>query len=300
LEISNIPYFGEILALTVAVVWASAVILFKKTGEKVHPIGLNLFKNVLAFVLFIFTLLFFKIDFYNPDASLNDYNLIIMSGIFGIGLGDTLFFMCLNRLGAGLTAIVDCFYAPIIISLSFIFLGESLSWIQLFGVVLIIAAILAATYKKTKEPVDQKNLILGIIFGITALVSMGIGVIMIKPILNDYSLLWITELRLLGGILILVPIVIFHPHKYSILKSIFNTQQRSNMIIGSFLGAYLSMIIWLGGMKFTQVSTASALNQTTNMFIFIFAAIFLKEKITTQKTIGIVLALIGAVLVTFG
>jgi drug/metabolite transporter (DMT)-like permease len=72
------------------------------------------------------------------------------------------------------------------------------------------------------------------------------------------------------------------------------------MIIGSFLGSYLAMIVWLGGMKYTQVSTASALNQTTNIFIFIFAAIFLKEKITKQKTIGIVLAIVGAVMVTFG
>lgn len=300
MDFSKIPYIGEALSLTVAVIWAISVILFKKTGEKVHPIGLNLFKNVLAFILFVFTLLFFNINFYNPDASLNDYNLIILSGIFGIGIGDTLFFMCLNRLGAGLTAIVDCFYAPIIISLSFIFLGESLSVIQLCGVILIIAAMLAATFKKTEQSIDQKNLIFGITLGILALISMGVGVILIKPILNNYSLLWITEVRLLGGILILLPIVIFHPKRQLIVKSIFDVQQRSNMIIGSFLGTYLSMIIWLGGIKFTQVSTASALNQTTNMFIFIFAAIFLKEKITSQKTIGIVLALIGAVMVTFG
>jgi drug/metabolite transporter (DMT)-like permease len=72
------------------------------------------------------------------------------------------------------------------------------------------------------------------------------------------------------------------------------------MIIGSFLGSYIAMIIWLGGMKYTQVSTASALNQTTNIFIFIFAAIFLKEKITKQKTFGILSAMIGATMVTFG
>lgn len=300
MEVIKVPYLGEILALSTAIVWASSVILFKKSGEKVHPIGLNLFKNVLAFVLFIFTMLIFDIGFFNPNVPLDHYNLIFLSGILGIGVGDTLFFMCLNRLGAGLTAIVDCCYAPIIIGLSFIYLGESLSWMQIFGVILIVAAILAATYEKNNHSLSRKDLVSGIIIGVAALFSMGVGIILIKPLLDSYSLIWISELRLFSGILFLIAVVILHPKRNPILKSILDAKQRTNMIVGSFLGAYLSMIIWIGGMKFTQVSTASALNQTTNMFIFIFAAIFLKEKITKQRTIGIILALIGAAMVTFG
>ncbi|UCC45647.1 MAG: EamA family transporter, partial [Candidatus Zixiibacteriota bacterium] len=56
MPIALIPYQGETLALTAAIVWAVAVILFKKSGETVHPIGLNLFKDVLAAVLFVPTL----------------------------------------------------------------------------------------------------------------------------------------------------------------------------------------------------------------------------------------------------
>jgi drug/metabolite transporter (DMT)-like permease len=53
-------------------------------------------------------------------------------------------------------------------------------------------------------------------------------------------------------------------------------------------------------MKYTQASQASALNQTSNVFVFIFAWIFLKEKMTVQRVIGIGLAFIGVYLVTFG
>jgi drug/metabolite transporter (DMT)-like permease len=60
------------------------------------------------------------------------------------------------------------------------------------------------------------------------------------------------------------------------------------------------MFIWLAGMKYTQASIASALNQTSTIFIFIFAALFLKEPINLKRTIGIILAFIGSFLVLFG
>ena len=42
------PYFGELLALLSPMAWAVAVILFRKTGEKVPPVPLNLVKNSVA------------------------------------------------------------------------------------------------------------------------------------------------------------------------------------------------------------------------------------------------------------
>ena len=53
-------------------------------------------------------------------------------------------------------------------------------------------------------------------------------------------------------------------------------------------------------MKYTTTSRAAILNQMSSIFIFILAAIFLKEKITVNKTIAILLALTGAGLTIFG
>jgi len=91
----------------------------------------------------------------------------------------------------------------------------------------------------------------------------------------------------------------FHPARRKILSSIFTPGGRLYTVSGSVIGGYMAMILWLAGMKFTQVSTAAALNQTTNIFIFVFAAIFLKEKINLPRLVGIILAVAGAVLVTF-
>ncbi len=293
-----IPYFGQSLALITAIVWAISVILFKKSGESVHPVGLNLFKNLLAVILFLPTLwLYEKFIFW--QAPWQDYLLLLASGALGIGIADTLFFECLNRLGAGLTAIVDCFYSPFIIALSMFWLGEVLSWPQIIGVVLIISAVLAATYEGQADPLGRKNLIIGVTLGIISLALMALGIVMIKPLLNRSPLLWVTETRLVGGVVVLLFVLAFHPRRRAILKTLGVPAGRVYTLTGSVIGGYLAMLLWLAGMKFTQVSTAAALNQTTNIFIFIFAAVFLKEKINLQRTVGIILAIIGALLVTF-
>ena len=52
-------------------------------------------------------------------------------------------------------------------------------------------------------------------------------------------------------------------------------------------------------MKFTQASIAASLNQTSNIFVFIFAAWFLREPISRTRVIGIILGVAGALIVTF-
>jgi drug/metabolite transporter (DMT)-like permease len=292
-------YLGQLLALLTAVTWAVAVILFKKSGESVHPIGLNLFKNVLAVILLIPTVHLFGGTLFYP-ASTSDYLLILASGALGIGISDTLFFMSLNSLGAGLIAIVDCLYSPFIILLSFLWLGEVLNLWQLIGVIMIVSAVLTATRERSDRPVNRRRILWGLFYGVAAMAVMAVGIVMIKPVLERSPLFWITTYRLFGGVLVLLVILVFHPERLRIIRSVGTAGSRGYTFTGSFIGAYLAMVLWLAGMKFTQASIASALNQMSNVFIFIFAALLLREKLTLFRIIGIILGFGGTLLVTFG
>jgi drug/metabolite transporter (DMT)-like permease len=295
---TTFPYLGELMSFCTAWIWAFAVILFKKSGETVHPIGLNFFKNTLATVLFLPTLWIFG-ETLARKAPLSDYLLLIISGALGIGIADTLFFMSLNRLGAALSAIVDCMYSPFVISLSFLWLGETMSIWQIVGVVMIISAVLTAAQRKGKGSINRRDLTLGIALAVTAMACMAVGIVMIKPLLERSPLLWSTQIRLFGGVAILGPLILFHPARRKILSSIYSPQSWGYTLSGSFIGAYLSMVLWLAGFKYAQASTAAALNQTSNVFIFIFAALFLREAISRRRIIGIILGVAGAFLVTF-
>ncbi len=139
---AGFPYPGQTLALVAALFWAFAVILFKKSGETVHPLALNLFKNTLAALLLIPTMLIFRENILYP-APFTHYLRFISSGLLGMALGDTLFFISLNRIGASLSALVGYMYSPLIIILSIIFLKETLTPLQLTGIFLILAGLFA-------------------------------------------------------------------------------------------------------------------------------------------------------------
>jgi drug/metabolite transporter (DMT)-like permease len=292
-------YLGEVFALITAIVWAFAVILFKKSGEAVHPIGLNVFKNLLAGVLLIPTAWFFGESIFRP-APAEEYGLLLLSGALGIGIADTLFFKSLNALGAGLTAIVDCLYSPFIISMSLMWLGESLSVLQLIGATLIVSAVLSIMLEKHATVTDKKRVYWGVFWGALGMLFNAVGIVMIKPLLTRSPLFWATEWRILGGLLILILALLLHPKRRAILASIKSRQRWGYTLSGSLVGTYLAMVLWLAGMKFTQASTAAALNQTSNIFVFIFAALILKEKITPIRLAAIALGVGGALLVTFG
>jgi drug/metabolite transporter (DMT)-like permease len=61
-------------------------------------------------------------------------------------------------------------------------------------------------------------------------------------------------------------------------------------------GSYLSLMLWMGGMKYAKVSVAAVLNQLNTIFIVIIAAVVLKERLTVWKVAAFVLALVGAYL----
>jgi len=297
--LNNTPHLGEILSVLCAMVWATAVILFKKSGEKITPLGLNLYKNVLALALFILTSMALGIILI-PKVALQDQCLVFASGLLGIAISDTYLFKTLNLLGAELTAIISCLVSPLIIILSFFFLGEMMRGSQLFGVFLIILAVVVVTRRQGRISIPRHDLFRGIGFGMLCIFSSAIGVVLFKPLLNRAPFLWIIEMRLVAGGLGTGIFLLFLPDKQRIMKSLLTVGNWCYMLPASFLGAYLSMVIWIGGMKYTQASIASALNQTTNVFVFLLAVLFLKEPVNLIRVVAIVLAFAGALLVTFG
>jgi drug/metabolite transporter (DMT)-like permease len=294
----SIPFLGEALSISTAIVWALAVTLFKKSGESVHPLALNAFKNLLAIVLLVPTIWLLGQPFLPPESK-EAYAVLLLSGAIGIGIGDTLFFKSLNTLGAGLTGIVVCLYSPFIIILSFLWLAESLTHLQLLGVLFIISAILMTTVRNGIANVNTARIVSGILYGIIASAAMAIGVVLMKPLLGIHPVIWVAELRLIGGMVILTLIMLCHPKRRFIINSLVRSHNWHYTLTASFLGAYLAMIIWIAGIKYTQASIASALNQTSTIFIFIFAGLILKEPITLRRAFGIGLAFMGAFLVSF-
>lgn len=291
---------GSLFALSSAFFWASAVILFKKSGDVFSPVTLNIYKSIVALVLVFATMLVLNIPFF-PDRPLNDWLLLALSGFLGITLADLFFFIALNRLGAGLVAIVECLYLPSVLLFSFLLLGESLSIGGIIGGILVLSAVVVGSARRTKDavPVPGQQTASGIFAGVLAMIFLALGIVIIKEVLEQTDVFWATLVRVSAAIVSLMALVFCHPGRTTYLRELKFSRAWFTALPASVCGNYVALILWVAGMKYTTASRAAILNQMSTIFIFILAAVFLKERITPSRTVAICLAVTGACLTIF-
>jgi drug/metabolite transporter (DMT)-like permease len=296
---ATLPYIGEFLSIAAALFWGIAVILFKLAGDTMPPLALNAFKNALAVVLLTATMLAAGIGF-APALPAADWVLLFASGVVGISVADTMFFYSLEKLGAGLTAVVDTSYTPIVLALSAGVLGERLTALTIAGGGLIMCALIIGSASRPEKGRTRRDIVSGSIIGVLGIGLMAVAIVAIKGILNrpDVDTLWATWVRVLGGFAGIVPLFALHPKRRALLRSL-RPQRRSWGIaaLAAVSGTYIAMVAWVGGMKYCAVSRAALLNQLSTIFIFLFATVILRERLTARRSVAIALAVIGAYLV---
>jgi drug/metabolite transporter (DMT)-like permease len=288
---------GEFFALLTALIWAAAVILLKRSGETVSPFSLNLFRVVVSTALLLPTAILAGQAHWD-DASLRDVLILVASGIIAIATSDTLFHMSLNAVGAGISAIIDSLYAPLTVLLATFLLGERLSPGQLVGMALVITGVLVAAQHEPPSGVAPRQLVLGVIWGVLAMVALALGIVIAKPVLDRAPLLWATAVRQVGCLAVMLPIALLSPRRRDILRVFRPSRGWRFSLPGTVLGSYLALIFWIAGMKYTKVGIAAILNQSSTIYVLVLAAVFLKEPFTRRKLAASVIAIVGIVLVT--
>lgn len=292
------PLLGAAFALSAAFVWAFAVILFKRCGEKVPPLALNLFKNVTALVLLSLTLLVMGEGFGALSGyPASDIWILFLSGFLGITVADTLFFYSLNLVGVSIVSIVDTLYSPFIILFSWMLLAEEMTALQYLGAAMIFTAVIITTRVEPPKDRTRKQLLAGIFIGVVDMALMGLGIVIAKRVLEGFPMIWATTLRLAAGTAALVIIAMLLPQRKTLFSAFRPSRNWLFMVPASVLGAYLACIFWIGGFKYTSASIAAILNQTSTVFAIILAVLILKEKMTKRKFLAVALAMSGIVLV---
>lgn len=289
---------GEIFALACAIVWSMAVIFIKRAGETYPPFALNLFRVGVSSGLLVATTLAAGQGLIRPEVPLRTYLVLIASGVIAIGLADTMFHRGLNIVGAGVTAIVDCLYSPLVAAFAFLLLDERLSTRHGLGMLLIIGGVLMASRVEPPEGATRGEQVRGLLWAVGSMIALTLGVVMAKSVLSDVPVLWATTVRQVGALAFMVVATAISPRRRDYLGVFAARPGRRFALAGTVLGSYFSLLLWLGGMKYTDAGIAAILNQTSTIFVLVFASIFLKEAFTRRKFLAALLAICGILLVT--
>ncbi|MCF6223484.1 MAG: DMT family transporter [Flavobacteriaceae bacterium] len=125
--------------------------------------------------------------------------------------------------------------------------------------------------------------IAAIIYGISFTVAKDVMPLYVKP----YGFIF---LRVLGATLVFWLVGLFLKKEKIILHDYLR------IILASVFGIALNMLAFFKGLSLTTPISASVIMVTTPIMVLIFATIFLKEKATKKKLLGILIGMLGAIL----
>jgi len=289
---------GEALALASAATWAVGVILARQLGTQLPPLALNLLKNELVLSVLAPIALFVHAGAW-PQLSTADVLVVLLSGVLGIAIADTLYFRALNELGAGRMGIIGNLYSPLVLLMGYVWLQERLGAQQWLGFGLVALGVLLVTRPSTHRDQRPAHTVRGVLIGMTAIALMAVAVVMVKHVLEQQPLLWVTLLRLCGAVAGLV-LMAWHPAMRRWVAFSPRNVAWPRLLAAALVGQGLSMLCWLGGYKYTSASVAAVLNDSASVFLVVLAAVWLREPLGRRGIVGVVLTFSGIACMLLG
>jgi drug/metabolite transporter (DMT)-like permease len=289
---------GEAMALGSAAAWAVGVILARQLGAHLPPLALNLLKNGLVLVVLApVAWLLYGGDW--PVLPARDIAIVLASGVIGIALADTLYFRALNELGAGRMGIIGNLYSPLVLLLGFVFLDERLGGAQWLGFALVAMGVLLVSRPPGEWRTHPQHTARGVLLGLLAIALMAVAIVMVKRTLETQPLLWVTLLRLAGAVAGLL-LVAALPAMRRRMRFVAADVPWHRLVLAAVIGQGLSMVLWLGGYKYTSASVAAILNECASVFLVVLAALWLREPLGRRAFVGVLLTFSGIACMLLG
>lgn len=283
---------GEIAALCAAFLWAVSSAIYSRLGQRLPPIQLNLLKGAIALPLLVLTVCLSSVL---PALNPTSLCLLLLSGVMGIGVGDTAFFATLNCLGARRALLMETLAPPIAATLAQIFLQERLNAGAWCGILL---TILGVAWVVTERVPGANNtnaqLIRGIGFGLVAAMAMATGAVLSHRVLATTSIspLWAALLRLSAGVLVLLPWTWLRRRHHSGLKTLRSRKVIGGIFFAAFAGTYLAIWLQQTALKFTAAGISLTLTNTSPLFVLPIVAC-MGERVSLRGILGVLIALTG-------
>ena len=286
---------GDFYAILTALCWSCGVIFFEIAGRVLNTLQISLLKNIVGVVGFIIFILLQGHAF--PLFNQQEYNILVMSGLIGVAIGDLLFLASLRRLGSSFSAIISTSYTLFVFILAYLMFDEVISIVSYLGGILVITGVIIGTNDRNLKT-TQKELVLGVVYGLLAHLCTAYSILLIKPVMELHPIVPIALIRFSTGVIISAIGILYLKGHLALKDTIIKGFSNYNLLAGAFFGTFLSVIFWLAGYKYTLAGRAAIYNQLSTIFIIILASVFLNEYLTKRKWVAISLALVGSFIVS--
>ena len=304
------PYPGEVSALITSLSFAFTATFFTFAGRLVGSSVVNRTRLPFGMVMLILTH-WIALGSLFPDAALDRWLWLSLSGVIGLSLGDAFLFQAFIWIGARLSMLLMSLAPVLAALLAWIFLGETLTPGQTTGILLTtggIAWVIAeqnrghnqtppggrAVPPTTADP-ERRNYKTGILFGIGAATGQALGLILSKlGLVGDFSALSGNVIRMLAAASTIWIYALLRKQGKETTHQL-TAHPRAILFIlgGSIFGPLIGVSFSLLAVQQTEVGIASTLIALTPIFMLPIGAVIFREKFGWQAVAGTLLAITG-------
>ncbi len=284
---------GELAALSAAFLWALASVIYARI--RASPLALNLGKGLIAIALLTLTLLFQGDIPQIPGQSLF---LLLLSGVIGIGFGDSVYLAALRAMGARRTLLFEALAPPLAAILALIFLNEELSSWSWIGMGLTIAGVTWVISERSPDlQKTVRNRRWGIVYALLAAISQASGAVLSRAALADTPLspTWGAFLRLCSGVFVLVLWGIGQGKLKAWVLELRSQTIFRRLCLAAFGGTYLGIWLQQISLKYAAAGVAQTLGATSPLFVLPIA-IWLGDRVSIRAGLGAITAVVGVAL----
>lgn len=283
---------GATAALGSAASWALGSVLFRRLGDVLAPVVLTAAKGIAGSCML--ALAFWPLV--TQPIAAGPLWLLLASGLLGIGAGDTLFFLALNRLGAQAVVLLLTLGQVLTVLLAVLWLGERPGLAGWTGIALVISGVTLVMWLRMRDQPGGSQRA-GVLFGLAAVACMAVSIVIAKQALDaDVNSVQATLLRMLAGTGGAVMLGIVTRQKLGTLGAVLAPRFAGLFLVSVAVVTFGGFWLSLFAIQQAGVAIASTLGSLEPVLVVPFAAVVLRERITGPIMAGTVAATAGAIL----
>jgi len=223
-----------------------------------------------------------------------DYLLLILFGLIEV-FSTTFFFKAISTMpNPGVVAFMGNLSPVFVLILGFVILKERFNKIEIIGIFLTLTAAFLLSYNP-KWVRWNDMFIDGSIYVLLFTSLFAISSILMKMNVLKFSPILLTINRIL--FLLLFSFLVM---KWMGLSFKISHTAIKNILIGAFLGPFLTAIAGLYAIKYIEVSRKSILSSTKGLFVLLGSYLYFHQKPTDLQIIGGLLSITGVILIILG
>jgi len=292
-------FIGELAALFTSICFTGTSVLFTKASQQIGSTFVNRTRVVLALVF----LMILNWALYGAplplDAGAERWFWFGLSGAIGYAMGDAFLFQAFLWIGTQRSMLMMSLAPLMSAALAWIFFGETLTGIQMLGVIVTLAGIAWVILRRDSNParVPEKP-VLGVLFGLGAAIGQAVGFVLSKQGLTDgFSPIAGNAIRMLAAVIVLWGLVIAQGKAGRTLDTLRgNPRVLAMLSLASITGPVLGVTSSLFALQYTQVGIASTLTALPPVFLLPVGWLVFKEKFDWGAVLGTFVAIAGVAL----